>query len=38
MKKGALMQKANVGHGKPKDGQDREKETVTLRSSIKVSV
>jgi hypothetical protein len=32
------MQKANVSHGKAKDGQAGEKESVTLRSSFKVVV
>jgi hypothetical protein len=34
-KRGAMMQKANVRH-EEKDGQDGEKEIVTLRSSLKV--
>jgi hypothetical protein len=34
MEKGAMMQMANVSHGMTKDGQDSEKERVTLHSSF----
>jgi hypothetical protein len=37
-KKGAMMQKANVGKVRPNDRQDGEKERVTVRSSFKVVV
>jgi hypothetical protein len=30
-----MMQKANVGHGKTKDGQDYEKERFSLRHPLK---
>jgi hypothetical protein len=33
-----MMQKANVSHGKTKDGQDPERESITLRLSFKVFV